>query len=128
MRKKVIRVFVVDDSIELLVTVCSLLETQNEVEVVGTARHALEILEQAQELRPDLLITNLHMPLLNGLECALRLREKLPAMRFVLFADSTGPLTPEAFRASGADGFIDKRHLAEGLSREVRRLFPRAAD
>jgi two-component system, chemotaxis family, protein-glutamate methylesterase/glutaminase len=126
MPKKAIRVFVVDDSIELLVAVCSLLETEREVEVVGTARHALEILEQARDLRPDLIITNLHLPLLNGLECVLRLRELLPAMRFVLFADSTSPLTPAAMRASGADGFIDRRHLAEGLAREMQRLFPTA--
>lgn len=127
MRKKVIRVFVVDGSIELLVAVCSLLETQSGIEVVGTARHALEIVEQAQQLRPDLLITNLHLPLLNALECVLHLRELLPAMRLVLFSDSTGALMPQAFKVSGADGYIDRRHLAEGLAREMQRLFPSAS-
>jgi len=122
--KKRIRVFVVDDSAVTLQAICSLLETQQELEVVGTARNGFELLAKAEALKPDLVITDIHMPRMNGLECTLRLRELMPATRFITLTDSASPSVRDAQLAVAADGYLDEKVMPEELMREIHRLFP----
>ncbi len=84
---KPIRVVVVDDSAVDLGALCSFLKTQSQIEVVGTAKNGIELLKIVEELRPDLVITDLHLPRMNGIECTLRLRETKPDTRFNVFTD-----------------------------------------
>ena len=74
-RKRRIRVLVADDSLIALRSVCKYLEFEQELEIVGTARDGQHALRQAKRYRPDLVLTDLSMPRMNGLEAAAELRK-----------------------------------------------------
>ena len=65
-----IRVVVADDSWTALRAVCSYLEFEGQFEIVGTARDGLGVLKQAEQFRPDLVLTDLSMLQITGLEVA----------------------------------------------------------
>jgi DNA-binding NarL/FixJ family response regulator len=119
-----IRVVVGDDSRTALRSVCAYLEFERQFEIVGTANDGLTVLQQAERFRPDLLLTDLSMPQMTGLEVARQLRKSFPELRILIFTELNGlSLRAECLRC-GADGFVEKSQMPEGLMEEVRRLFP----
>lgn len=126
--KKHIRVIVVDDSPMALAAICSFLKTQSEMEIVGTANDGFELLEIAEKLKPDLVITDLHMPRMSGLECTLLLHNILPATRVIVFTELDSPLAGLVCLEAGADGCVLKEHMSEKLFVAIQRLFPWLAE
>ncbi len=122
--KQRIRVLVADDSPMALRSVCKYLELQEGLDVVGTARDGQHALHQAKRFRPDLVLTDLSMPRMNGLEAAAELRKAFPEMRVLIFSELSGLSLGEECLRSGADGFVQKSELPEMLMQEVRKLFP----
>ena len=122
--KQRIRVLVADDSPMALRSVCKYLELQEGLDVVGTARDGQHALHQAKRFRPDLVLTDLSMPRMNGLEAAAELRKAFPEMRVLIFSELSGLSLGEECLRSGADGFLQKSELPEMLMQEVRKLFP----
>ena len=123
-RKRHIRVLVADDSPMALRSVCKYLALQEGLQVVGTARDGQHVLHQAKRFRPDLVLTDLSMPRMNGLEAAAELRKSFPGMRVLIFSELSGLSIGEECLRSGADGFVQKSQLPEMLMQEVRKLFP----
>jgi len=123
-RNKPVRVLVVDDSPSSLEDLCAFLKTLDGIEVVGTARNGFELTKEAETLRPDLVITDLHAPRLSGLECTMRLRQMMPETRFIIFSDLDAPFTKEESAASVADFYFYKEHMTEKAAMAIRHLFP----
>lgn len=121
---KPIRVVVVDDSAADLDALCSFLKTQNRIEIVGTAKNGIELLRIVEALRPDLVITDLRLPRMSGIECTLRLRELMPETRFIVFTDLDYPFTEADCAESGADFYLYKEHMPERVVTAIHRLFP----
>ena len=119
-----IRVLVADDSPTALRSVCRYLEFEGEFEIVGTARDGEHALHQAGRFRPDLVLTDLSMPQMNGLEVAVELRKAFPQMRVLIFSELNGLALREECLRSGADGFVEKSQMPERLMEEVQKLFP----
>jgi DNA-binding NarL/FixJ family response regulator len=119
-----IRVVVADDSRTALHAVCAYLDFEGQFELVGTASDGLSVLSQAENLCPDLLLTDLCMPRMTGLEAAMQLRKSFPGLRILIFTELNGPLLREECLQSGVDGFVEKSQMPEKLMEEVRRLFP----
>lgn len=124
---KTIRVVVVDDSPKDLNVLCGLLKQQERIEVVGTASNGVELMNVAELLRPDLVITDLHMPRLSGIECTLRLRELMPQTRFIVFTDLNEPFTESDCAEPGADCYLYKEQMPERVMTAIYRLFPAMA-
>jgi DNA-binding NarL/FixJ family response regulator len=123
--KKSIRALAADDSPLALAALCSFLETLSAITVVGTALSGYELLQKAEQLDPDLVITDLRMPRMSGLECALHLREIFPAVRIIVLTEMEGPFVRQACLESGADICLHKSDVPEELALAVRRLFPK---
>jgi DNA-binding NarL/FixJ family response regulator len=123
--KKDIRALVADDSPVALVAICSYLENLGPISVVGTARSGYELLQKAEELRPDLAITDLRMPSMSGLECTLHLRHLLPATRVIVLTEMEGSFARNACLEAGADACVHKSDVPAGLTAALRRLFPK---
>ena len=121
---KPIRVVVVDDSAADLDALCSFLRTLNRIEIVGTAKNGIELLKIVKALRPDLVITDLHLPRMSGIECTLQLRETMPETRFVVFTDLNRPFTEADCAEPGADFYLYKEHMPERVVTAIHRLFP----
>lgn len=79
------RVLIVDDSQSVRDAVCNVLKTQLGVEVCGMAGNGLEAIAKAKDLHPDVIVLDLKMPGLNGLEVASALRRELPNAKSVVF-------------------------------------------
>jgi DNA-binding NarL/FixJ family response regulator len=120
-----IRILVADDSPTALLSVCKYLEFEGEFEVVATAKDGLDLLLKCKGFRPDLVLTDLSMPRISGLEATKQLRAVFPEMRILIFTEMTGSSLREECLKSGADGFVEKSQMPEKLMAEVRRLFPK---
>jgi DNA-binding NarL/FixJ family response regulator len=119
-----IRAVVADDSRTALRSICEYLEFAELFEILGTAADGRHLLQQAERLRPDLVLTDLHMPRMTGLEAAKELRKSFPELRIVLFTAQSCPSLREDSLQSGVDGVVEKSQIPDGLMEEVRRLFP----
>src|SRR5262245_40970828 len=99
-------VLLADDHVILMDGLVPLL--RQDFEVVGVARDGRMMIEMAKAKRPDVIVTDISMPNLNGIEATRMLRKDLPSAKFVFLSMHAGlPLAEEAMRV-GASGFILK--------------------
>ncbi len=115
---------VADDSRTALRAVCAYLDFEGQFEIVGTASDGLSLVHQAERLCPDLVLTDLSMPQMTGLEAATQLRKSFPELRILIFTELNGASLRERCLRSCADSFVEKSQMPERLMEEVRRLFP----
>lgn len=120
-----IRVVVADDSRTALLSVCGYLEFEGQFDIVATAGDGLQVMNQCERFRPELLLTDLRMPHMTGLEAATHLRKSFPELRILIFTELRALALREECLRCGADGFVEKSQMAERLMEEVYRLFPR---
>ena len=123
MRRQPIRTLVVDDSTAALHSICGFLKLQPNLEVVGSASDGREGLASARALHPDLVLLDVQMPVMNGIEAAAQLRRDLPATRIVMVTVHDSPEVRQACRESGANGFIAKEHLDKELPTLIEQIF-----
>jgi DNA-binding NarL/FixJ family response regulator len=120
-----IRVLVADDSRTALRSVCEYLEFEGRFEIVGTAADGLQAVHKAELLRPELVLADLSMPQMTGLEAAKELRKSYPELRILIFTGLNGACLRDECLRWGADGLVEKSQMPEGLMEEVRKLFPK---
>ncbi|MFE6075257.1 response regulator [Paenibacillus sp. NPDC057886] len=98
------------------------LSTQPDMEVVGEASNGQEALEQAEQLHPDVVLMDLHMPVLDGIETARRLRSILPGIRIIVLTSfSDQDHVVPAVRA-GVKGYLLKDIEPEDLAVAIRNV------
>jgi len=101
------RVLLADDHQMLLDALKSILEPR--CEVVGTVTDGRSLLEVADNLRPDVIVVDIAMPQLNGLDAGRKLKQKMPGVKLIFVTMNEDPyLIGEAFRA-GASAFLLKQ-------------------
>lgn len=112
------RVLFADDH-RLLVEACTKL-LEAECDVVGSAADGRTLLLMARGLRPDVVVLDIGMPLLNGLDAGRQLKAMMPEIKLVfLTMNEDADLTAEAFRI-GASGYLLKSSAASELSSAIR--------
>jgi len=100
----------------------NLLEAEADFSVIGEAEDGLQVVQMAEKLRPDILIVDLMMPNLNGLEVLKQVSQRSPKTRnIVLSMQSADPYVVEAFR-SGASGYILKDGAPDELIDAIRQV------
>src|SRR5437660_9497313 len=113
------RLLIADDHTLLAEACKSLLEP--EFQVVGVVNNGRELLRRAEELKPDVVILDIAMPQLNGLDAGDQLRRSLPSCKLVFVTMNTEPdVAAEAFRR-GASAYVVKSSTAGELITAVRR-------
>jgi DNA-binding NarL/FixJ family response regulator len=110
-----IRVLIADDDDAFLRSLQGLIDDQPELIVVGTAVDGLEAIELADDLDPDAVVIDLHMPLLDGVTAAARLRRDHPNLCLIALTGDDAPALHRAVRDAGADEVLLKSELVEGL-------------
>ena len=112
------RVLLADDH-RLLVEACTKL-LEPECEVVGTVSDGRELLPLARALHPDVIVLDIGMPLLNGLDAGRQLKRSMPGVKLIFMTMNEDPdLTTEALRI-GASGYLLKSSAASELSEAIR--------
>ncbi len=110
-----IRILIVDDQPLFRSAIATLISAQPDMLVVGEAENGLEAVEKAHALKPDLIVMDVEMPVMNGVEAVRLLRDQLPATKVVMLtvSDSEDYLF-EAIR-HGAHGYLLKDLRPEQL-------------
>ena len=110
-----IRVLIADDDRGFLQSLRELIDRQPELLVIGAAADGLEAIELAEELDPDAVVLDLHMPKLDGVSAASRLRRDHPSLCLIALTGDEAPALHQAVREAGADDVLLKNELVEGL-------------
>jgi two-component system, NarL family, response regulator DesR len=117
-----IRVLIAEDQGMVLGALAALLELEPDIEVVGRARDGREALEMAAKTRPDVVLTDIEMPRMTGLELAAELkRQGHPARVVILTTFARSGYLRRALEA-GAAGYLLKDAPSERLAEAVRRV------
>ena len=113
-----IRILLADDHEVVLDTVSRILS--REFDVVGTASDGQMLLDEAERLQPDLLVADISMPLVNGIEAVRRLREAGSQVKVVfLTVHDNADYAREAF-AAGALGYVVKSRITSDLVKAIK--------
>ncbi len=111
------RVLLADDHLMLVEALKKVLEV--DYDVVGAVGDGLALLNAAEKLQPDVVVLDIAMPLLNGLDAARQLRNNLPALKMIFLTMNEDPyLVGEAFRC-GASAYLLKQGAALELTKAI---------
>src|SRR6188472_1158528 len=110
-----IRVLLADDDQPFLDALSPLIERQPELAVVGRAWDGLAAIELADELSPDAVVIDLHMPRLDGVSAVARLRRDHPSMCVVALTGDAHPALHRAVTEAGADAVLMKHEFVDAL-------------
>ncbi|MBI5841863.1 MAG: response regulator transcription factor [Chloroflexi bacterium] len=114
-----IRILLVDDSAVFLNSVESFLSTDPAVKIVGRALSGRSALEQISSLQPDLVLMDLSMPEMSGLEATRLIKARKDAPCVVILTLHNHPQYRKASQAAGADGFVSKAELGTQLIPQI---------
>ena len=113
-----IRVLVAEDQAMVLGALSALLELEDDIEVVARARDGAEALQLAERLKPDIVLTDIEMPRVTGLELAAKLVER--DLRVIILTTFARPGYLRRALGAGVRGYLLKDAPAEELARAVR--------
>ena len=103
-----VRVLVVEDHEQFRRFICSTLEKVPELQVVGIGSDGLAAVQKAEELQPDLILLDIGLPKLNGIEAARRIRRVSPETKILFVSqESSADVVREAL-GTGASGYVVK--------------------
>src|SRR6476620_7434473 len=101
-------ILVADDNEIVRREICRLLLRETECEVCGEAEHGLDAIEKAQQLHPNLIILDLSMPVMNGIDAARILRLRMPTVPIIMFTSYTSTFLEEEMRSAGVTEMVSK--------------------
>jgi DNA-binding NarL/FixJ family response regulator len=116
------RVMVVDDFTDWRRQVCSILEQHQELSVVGEASDGTEAVQKAAELKPDVIVLDIGLPKLNGIEAAARITKLSPRSRVLFLSQDNDVETVQAAFETGAWGYVHKLNASDELLSAVAAL------
>ncbi|HLQ50846.1 MAG TPA: response regulator transcription factor [Terriglobales bacterium] len=117
-----IRVIIAEDQSMVLGALAALLESEGDIEVVGQARNGLEALKMVRLHKPDLLLTDIEMPEMSGLELAAELKRQESPVRVIILTTFARAGYLRRALDSGASGYLLKDSPASELAGAVRRV------
>jgi CheY-like chemotaxis protein len=117
------RILVVDDNAVVRTLVRKLFESQSDFEISGEAENGRDAVDKAEKLKPDLIILDLIMPVMTGLDAAPLLKQLLPNTPIILFTQQEGSEVERQARAVGIDAVVSKTQVASELVLKAQSLF-----
>jgi len=112
---KSVRVLVVDDYLPWRQFVCSALLARPTWQVIGQVSDGLEAVQKAQDLQPDLIVLDIGLPTINGIEAARRMRTSAPGSKILFLSENSSVEIVEEALRTGAAGYVVKSRAAQEL-------------
>jgi len=113
--KSPIRILVVEDYEPWRRYYATALQKEPELQVIGEVSDGLEAVRKAEELRPDLILLDIGLPTLNGIEAARRIRKVSPASRIIFVSENRSTDIAEEALSTGASGYVVKSDARSDL-------------
>jgi DNA-binding NarL/FixJ family response regulator len=117
-----IRVLIVDDEAPFTEMVRALLEVEQGIEVVGAAADGKQAVKLALQLAPDVIVMDISMPVMDGLDATREIREQDPTANVLILTGSLNTAEVDRARTVGAAGYLTKDRIAGELVAEIRNL------
>jgi DNA-binding NarL/FixJ family response regulator len=114
-----VRILLVDDHPVVRQGLRTLLEGRSEWEVVGEASDGVEALEKVGSLQPDVVVLDVTMPRMNGIEACRLIQQKTPGLEVLFVTQHDSPQMMREALAAGARGYVVKSNLARDLLEAV---------
>jgi DNA-binding NarL/FixJ family response regulator len=116
---KFIKILLVDDHTLLRKGVSLLLQEEDDMQVIGEANNGEEALLKVQELRPDVVVMDISMPKLNGIEATKQILDTSPNIKVIALSIHSGKNFVEGMLDAGASGYLLKESLPEELIQAI---------
>jgi DNA-binding NarL/FixJ family response regulator len=114
-----IRILIADDFQDWRRQVLSLFQARPEWQVIAEAEDGLEVIQKAEELQPDLILLDIGLPKLNGIEAARQIRQLSPSSRIVFLSQNNDHDVMRAALGIGALGYVHKMDARSELLHAV---------
>ena len=108
-------VLIADDNAFVRQRLCEVFGREADFEVCGEAENGREAIEDAQELHPDLILLDLSMPVMNGLDAARVLKRRMPEVPLIMFSAYSDSFTQREARSAGVSALVGSK-LAPGAT------------
>ena len=118
-----IKVLLVEDSQELLKALKEYFPRNHGFPVVGSAESGVSAIQKVQELKPDLVLMDISMPGMNGIEATREIKRLSNPPRVIMLTTHDDMEYKKASAAAGADGFISKTDLIKEAPLAIKKLF-----
>lgn len=119
-----VRTLVVDDHKEWRQNICSILAAQPELEVIGEASDGLEAVQKAAGLKPDLILLDIGLPGLNGIEVARRICQQSLGVKILFVSGNNDPDLIRKALSNGAQGYVLKVDVSTKLLPALKEILP----
>jgi DNA-binding NarL/FixJ family response regulator len=119
---KPIRILIVDDHPMLREGIAAVIEGQADLQLVAEAGNGIEAIEQFRNYLPDIVLMDLQMPLMNGVEAITAIRAEFPAANFLVLTTYQGDVQAVRALKAGARGYLLKTALRKELIETIRNL------
>ena len=121
-------VLIADDHEMIRKALCELFASQKDFEVCGEAENGKEAVEMAHVFSPDLILLDLSMPVMNGIEAACELKRTMPMVPIIVFSEYGDVLSDREARQNGIDAVVSKNaNLSVLVDRARAACYPLAA-
>ena len=115
-------ILVVDDNAVIRRAICELFTSETDFDICGEAENGLEAIAKAQELRPDLIVMDLSMPVMNGMDAARALKSLMPTVPVIMFSEYSDVIAENEARSAGISVLVSKSEHVSVLLDKARRL------
>ena len=101
-------VLIADDQKVIRQVLCNLFASQDDFEVCGEAENGMEAIEMARVFLPDLILLDLSMPMMNGIEAACALKRLMPMVPIIVFSEYADVFSEREARSAGISAVVSK--------------------
>ena len=122
-----VRILVADDHELLRAGICAIISHNPRWGVCGQAENGEVAIQKALELKSDVVVLDISMPYLNGIEATRTIREALRSTKIIILTMHESPQVELAARQAGADAVVTKRMAADSLTRAIESVFQEGA-
>src|SRR5580693_91823 len=121
-------VLVVDDNAVIRHALCEVFTSEAGFDVCGEAENGRDAIEKAQALQPDLIVMDLSMPVMNGIDAAHALKTLMPMVPVIMFSEYSDVFSEQEARSAGISAMVSKsEHVSVLIDKAHALLFPAAA-
>jgi len=121
-------VLIVDDNAFVRRALCDLFTRESDIKVCGEAENGRLAIDEARRLKPDLIVLDLLMPVMNGLDAARALKRLMPSVPLIMYSAFEDRFSEKVARLAGISALVSKyQHVSVLIDKARSLLYPRAA-